>query len=198
MKKKIALSKYKMTVIAFWGGAAAVMFAAYFFLKAPQDAALSQLRVQFGESRDRADYARLAAVPESRTKLLERYEKSAKMMETFSTRQDAVTGLVFDIGEHADALSLGDFSSKAMDGSGYSTVAKSTVVTEGWLSVEFQGTFEQFVKYINELERNQPVVFLEKISFRRGTEGPASHQVTMDLSFLTQTKKLTEPVALVP
>ena len=170
----------------------------FLFLKAPQDAVLSQLRIQYQESKDRAEQAQLAANPESRTKLMERSDHSAKLIDTFSTGQGAVTSLVFDIGELADELSISDFSSKALEAGGYSTVGKSKSVDESWLGVEFAGSFDQFVKYINELERNEPVVFVEKILFLRGTEGSVSHQVKMDLSFLTQTKKLTDSIAMAP
>lgn len=198
MKKKIKLSQYTIAVIAVWAVAALAVLAGYFFMKLPQDAELDQLRTQCTESQTRADYAQMAAIPESQTKLIERCEESERQIETFSTRQDTVTGLVFEIGELADELSLCDFSSKALTVSQYSTVGKSEIITENWLNVEFEGSFDQFVKYVNELERNQPVVFVEKIFFRRGTEGPASNQIKMDLSFLTQTQKVTGSLAMVP
>lgn len=195
MKIKVKANKYMIAVVTVWGISIGLLFVGYFALMQPQSLKLQQLRIQYQDSQQQSDHAQMAAMTESLNRLLDKREQSKNLIETFSIRQDDVTGLVFEIGQIANELALSDFSSKTQNQASYSTLGKSKILNENWLNVEFEGTFEQYVRYMNKLERNQPVVFIEEVFFRRGNDSKA-HKATLDLSFLTQTEKVNGSLAV--
>jgi hypothetical protein len=195
-KAKIKLSRYALAVIAVWAFCAVLATAVYFLFYLPQQVEQGQMKQQFSESSEQLEKARLAALDQTREQMKQRYEQTCRTIAGFSTAPDSVTGLVFQIGQIANDLHLTEFSSKNQKNQSASTAGDSKRLTEGWLTVEFFGTFGQFAQFINQLERNCPVVFVEKVFFRRGATGSKGHEVKLELSFLASTETMNAPVAM--
>ena len=176
MKSKIKLSRYTIITAAVWAVSVIVLGGGYSLLHAPQQATLLQLKNQCAESQSALVQAQLAAQDQTKAEQKQQCEEVGQLISGLSTQQDAVTELVFEIGRIASELRLSEFSSKNQKQKNYSTVGKSKLVSEVWLDVEFQATFEQFAKFLNRLESHSPVVFVEEISFRRGAKDMYEHK----------------------
>ena len=168
MKSKIKLSRYTIVTAAVWAVSVVVLGGGYFLFYAPQQAELLQVNNQCDESQTALGQAQLAAQDEAKAKQKQQCEDVSQFISGFSTHQDSVTELVFEIGRIANELRLSEFSSKDQKQKNYSTVGKSELVSEVWLKVEFQATFEQFAQFLNRLECHDPVVFVEEVLFQRG------------------------------
>ena len=195
MKSKIKLSRYTIVTAAVWAVSVIVLGGGYFLLHAPQQATLLQLKNQCAESQSALVQAQLAAQDQTKAKQKKQCEEVGQLISGLSTQRDAVTELVFEIGRIASELRLSEFSSKNQKQKNYSTVGKSKLVSEVWLDVEFQATFEQFAKFLNRLESHSPVVFVEEISFRRGAKDMYEHKASLQLSFLAKTGVENKKVA---
>ena len=187
MKSKIKLSRYTIVTAAVWAVSVIVLGGGYLLLYAPQQATLLQLKNQCAESQTVLEQAQLAAQDQTKAKQKQQCEEVGQLISGFSTQQDAVTELVFEIGRIANELRLSEFSSKNQKQQNYSTVGKSKLVSEVWLNVDFQATFEQFAQFLNRLECHSPVVFVEEVSFRRGSQDAHNHTTSLQLSFLAET-----------
>ena len=195
MKSKIKFSRHTIVTAAVWAVSVIVLGGGYFLLYAPQRADLRQLKNECAESQTALEQAQVTAQDQTKAKQKQQCEEVGQLISGFSTQQDAVTGVVFEIGRIANELRLSEFSSKNQKQQNYSTVGKSKLVSEVWLDVDFQATFEQFAQFINRLESHSPVVFVEEVSFQRGSQNAHRHKASLRLSFLAKTEANNKKVA---
>jgi len=195
MKSKIKFSRHTIVTAAVWAVSVIVLGGGYFLLYAPQRADLRQLKNECAESQTALEQAQVTAQDQTKAKQKQQCEEVGQLISGFSTQQDAVTGVVFEIGRIANELRLSEFSSKNQKQQNYSTVGKSKLVSEVWLDVDFQATFEQFAQFINRLESHSPVVFVEEVSFQRGSQNAHRHKASLRLSFLAKTEAKNKEVA---
>ena len=195
MQTKIKLSRYTIVMAAIWAVSAVVLGGGYVLLYLPQQAELLQVTNQCNESQIALEQAQLAGQDQTRVKQQQQFEEVSQLISGFSTQEDSVTELVFEIGRIANELRLSEFSSEDQRQENYPTVGKSKLVSEVWLKVDFEATFEQFAQFLNRLERHDPVVFVEVVSFRRGTRDANEHKASLKLSFLAETEAKNKKVA---
>ncbi|MCI0498840.1 MAG: hypothetical protein L0Y36_04040 [Planctomycetales bacterium] len=195
-KQKIRLSRYALAAIAVWGVCTVLWVAGYYLFYLPQQTEQIRIQQQFSESAEQLENARLAALRKTKEQMQQRYEQTSRTIADFSTASDSVTGLVFQIGQIANDLRLTEFSSKNQKNQYASTVGDSKRLAESWLTVEFFATFEQLAHFVNQMERNCPFVFVEKVFFRRGAAGSKGHEAKLELSFLASTETVGDPVAM--
>jgi Tfp pilus assembly protein PilO len=189
MKPPMKLNRYQIIVAAVWVSVGILLGTGYFLFYEPQQSELQQSTSQCNESQASLAQAQLAIGETTRIKQQQRCEEVDALLSALSIPQDAVTELVFEIGRIAtNDLRLFEFSSKNHQQKSHPTVGKSKLVSEVWLKVDFQATFEQFAKFLNQLESHTPVVFVEEVAFRRGTGNSPGHKVSLELSFLTKTE----------
>jgi hypothetical protein len=185
-KSNIKLGKYAIMVLSAWAVSAAMIGGGYVLFYQPQKGELTQVQKQFSESQTELEKAQLAAQDQTKEKMKQRCEETSRLISEFSTKPDKMTELVFQVGQIANDLRLAEFSSKNEKRKDLSTVEKSQTLEEGWLNVEFFATFNQFAEFINRLERHCPAVFVEEVSFRRGTQKTKGHAASLRLSFLAE------------
>lgn len=195
-KSTIKLSKYAIVTLAVWAVSVMLIGAGYGLFYLPQKVELAQVQKQCSESRTELEQARLAAQDQTKEKMKRKSEETSRLISGFSTEYDRMTELVFQIGQIANDLRLAEFSSKNEKKKDQSTVANSKTLDEGWLNVEFFATFNQFAEFINRLERHSPVIFIEEVSFRRGTSSGKGHSASLRLSFLAEKETDHKKVAM--
>lgn len=197
MKKNKKRDRYMIITAGVWAVSAVVLGGGYFLLHLPQKTERIQIDQQSAQTQTALEQAQLASQEQARARQMQRHEDVQQLISGFSVPQDAVTELVFEIGRIANELNLLEFSSKRNNKQNHSTVGSSKLVSEVWLNVEFQATFEQVAQFIHRLECHKPVVFVEEVSFRRSPEGDRNHRVSFQLSFLTETESKKKQVAAV-
>ena len=195
MKSKIKLGRYTVITAAVWVISVVVLGGGYFLLYTPQQLEFFQVKNRCAESQTELEQAQLAAQDQTKAKQKQQREEISQLISGFSTQQDTATELVFEIGRIANELRLSEFSSKNQKQKNYPTVGKSKLVSEVWLEVDFQASFEQFAQFVNRLECHSPVVFVEEVSFRRGPQGNTDHSASLQLSFLAETDTIHKKVA---
>ncbi len=190
------ITKFKLFLAVLWAACLLLLGAGILFFHLPQKEVLARIESQFNESRQQREVADLASRETVRQKAQQQLDEVQHQIQQYSLPTDDVTALVFEIGKKAAELGLSDFSSKQLDLQKLSTVEKSKHLTEAWLQVEFEASYEQFLQFVNRLEQSTPVVFVEDLVIRRADQGKAKHKVKMELSFLARTEKQSRPVAM--
>ncbi|MHC4524296.1 MAG: hypothetical protein ACYTEU_01055 [Planctomycetota bacterium] len=196
MKSKIKLGRYRIVTLSVWAVSVIVLGAGYFLFYLPQKTELAQLQNQCSESQMELERAQLAGQDQTKEKMQRRCQEADRLISDFSTEHDKTTELVFEVGQIANDLRLAEFSSKNEKKRDQSTIEKSKTLDEGWLNVKFFATFDQFAQFMNQLERHCPVVFIEEVSFRRGTSSGKGHEVSLQLSFLAEKATNNKKVAM--
>ena len=190
MKIDIKNNKYQSYLIGTWVGCFLLIGAGYFFLHVPKKSQLVRVQQQYTESNDQFTIANKATRDDIRQEMNRCFEDTANMINRFSVPQDNITGVVFGIGKIANELGLSEFSSKNQKAQSLSTLGDSEDVSEAWLEVEFESSFLKFAQFVNRLEQETPVVFIEKVVLRRNENGQKNNDVKMELSFLTTESKI--------
>lgn len=191
MGKKInwTLTRFQKTALSVWAGAGVLLIAGFFAVYLPQHRALGQINQKYIESGKQAQLAQKAAAEDTRKQLEIRTRQTAEQLGAFTIPSDQISSLVFDIGRMAGELNLAGFASKSIDAQQPLSDKKKAkpLLSEAWLSVEFQGSYQQFANFVNRLERSSPVVFVEKVFVTRQRQETEGCQFTMELSILTTT-----------
>ena len=192
MKTKVDIkhNKYKIYLTGTWVGCILLIGAGYFVFHLPKKGQLVQVQRQYTESQDQLTIANKATQDDIRQQAEQCFEDTANMINKYSVPQDNITGVVFEIGKIANELGLSEFSSKNQKAQNLSTLGDSKVVSEAWLEVEFESSFLKFAQFVNRLEQETPVVFIEKIVVRRNENSQKNSDVKMELSFLTTESKV--------
>jgi hypothetical protein len=184
-KTGTTLTLYQKTAIGVWG-AGVVLFGAVFLLcYLPQHELTAQVQYRFQESSREAAIAKQAASAEANELIEQQARQALEKLGAFTVSSDRVSSLVFEIGRMADSLKLQGYSSKYLDLPMRSVkAAEPRLLSEAWLSVEFSGSYEQFARFVNLLERNQPAVFVEKAFVTRGQTENENCRFQLELSIL--------------
>jgi len=195
-KVKKALTRYQKTAFGVWGASAVLFGAGLFLFYLPQREAMGQVEQRCKELSGQAAAAEQAASAAARGQLEERAEQVLEKLGAFTVGSDQVSRLVFEIGRIAESLRLQGYASKYLESP--VRTEKSTealLLSEAWLSVEFSGSYEQFARFVNQLERHRPAIFVETVSVTRGSSAAESCKFQMELSIVTTVDKSAEPAA---
>lgn len=184
IKIDIKNNKYQRYLVSIWVGCFLLIGAGYFIFHLPKKGQLIQVQRQYTESQDQLTIANKAGRDDIRQQMKQSFEETANMISRFSVPRDNITGLVFEIGKIANELGLSQFSSKNQRNQSVSTLGDSEVVSEAWLEVEFQSSFLKLTQFVNRLEQETPVVFIEKVTLQRDDSGHNKNKVKLELSFL--------------
>jgi hypothetical protein len=156
---------------------------------------LEQARRDLQESREKLTFAENAGKEETKRKAGERFTKTQESLNTFTCPSSAESALIFQIGQLAHSLELKKFTGRIPESSPEKTLEKSERIVEGWLAVEFVADYLRTAAFINSLECNNPVLFVESISMSRSEDNIEEASVKINLSYLIQKTEKTKAVA---
>ena len=100
--------------------------------------------------------------------------------------------LSVDINRIAKNTGLYEFSSTNRMQGAYGSINECEHIVEGRMQVEFKGSFSQFAKFINDLERSRPVIFVDNFEIKRSEDNDDRHEVDMVLVFFVGQSALDE------
>jgi hypothetical protein len=98
------------------------------------------------------------------------------------TREQA-SDLGVDINRIAKQVGVHEFSSTNRMKSSYGTINECEYVVEGRMQLEFTGTFFQFAEFVNQLERFEPVMFVDKFEIKRDKSNDGLHAASIVVAF---------------
>jgi hypothetical protein len=76
-----------------------------------------------------------------------------------------------------------DFSSTHRMQDSYGPIDECDHIVEGRMQIKYTASYDQFARFVNSLERNHPVIFIDNFTIRRSGKGKSGHSVDMVLTF---------------
>ncbi|MHC4475233.1 MAG: GspMb/PilO family protein [Planctomycetota bacterium] len=183
---KPSYKKYFKTVAAVWAGCCVLLGAAYMFLLAPQAKDARQIREMLEEKKSIYEDARQAAKAETKAQLQKEIEALQNKLGDFVIEFEDAADVRFDISQIARNKKVNSFSIKRDNSRKETTLAGCELIGQNCVSIDFSGNFNQFAKFLNALERNRPVVFVDEFKVVRSKKDELQRQVEMDLSFFVR------------
>ena len=186
---KLIFEKYAKTAAMAWGGAMVLFILAYMLIISPKIDVKKQVQREVSEAKERYDYALSTTKDGNRTQLNKEIEELKNELGEFVVDSQQYGDLSFDISGIASKMRVGSFSIKSDDSRRYSEIPGCKYLSESYINVTFDATFNGFAALLNALERHRPVVFIDKFVIERSDGLNALPKVTMNLAVLTRKKQ---------
>jgi hypothetical protein len=181
--------KYLFLTLATWGPGAVACLLAYVLLLQPQADQLSDLNRRIAQKTETHRAALQTLAPARQTELRTRAQELTRQVGDFLTEFDDAPALTFAIGQVANQTKVNALASK--DRAAPSTSFTETrQISENYMDVTFAGAFPQFAAFLNALERNRPVVFIDEFTLARPESAESLPEVRLVVATLV--KKASE------
>lgn len=171
-----------IVLVVLWGGAFVVLLGTHMFLVLPQQRKSELLGEQLMEKRLRYDISKAADSEQVRAQLSEKVSGLTKELGRFAAEVDELDGLWFSISRIAGEVGVELFQSRGMDDESYSAIPNCYDVGTASTEVDFSGSFSKFARFINQLERYKPVVFVDDFTITRARKEGSEPKVKLVLS----------------
>lgn len=144
----------------------------YMFVLTPQKSRLASAKQKLAQ-RDN-DYSKVVAAQTGATK--ERLDKEIAglhaRIDPYVLLSDDTSKLNVDVTKTAAELGIRGLSMKGgQNDQSEKTLTMCKVLTADTRIINFKGSFVQFARFINALERHKPIIFVDKFSMTRSSQG---------------------------
>ncbi len=185
VKQTSRLKKYGLSVGGTWGVWLILTAVIYVLTLGPQNALMARLQKEFVSSNEDYSLAQTAGRPETKANMEQKLKDLGQKTAYFVVPPDNAAQLILQISQLAAKNNLQDFTTKRARSFADSKQDDTSSITEAWLELELNGSFPQIAAFINALERNDPVVFIENINLRRGAQANALPSASIQISYFT-------------
>lgn len=186
---KPAYKRYMTIAALVWAGSLIALVAAYMLVLAPQRASRRQIDKKFTEAKNTYDQTVAAAKDQTKEQLTKEIEDLQGKLQQFVIDYADSANLTFDISQIAGRMSVNSFSIKGKDNPGSGLTPELSHIIENQMHVSFTAGFNQFASFLNALERNRPVLFVDEFTITRSEQSGSGHQVDMNLAVLVKKRQ---------
>lgn len=179
--------KHIKTMGLVWVVCLVVFVFIYYLFHKPQAAAIKTLEKQFEEKKDNYLAMLATSTEEAKSRLKQEVQAMQDKLRAYVTDGEGASTLIFDISQIANEHKVSSFSIKSKDGRGVTDIPQCANIAENNMDVSFVGNFNQFAKFLNTLERNNPLIFIDSFTVRKSNiENVTDNEVTMGLSVFVE------------
>ena len=169
------------TAIA-WGACLVLFVLAYMFILGPHKKSRKALESTLAEKKQQYEMAQIAAQEQTKIRLNEQIENLHDKIKDFVVDFDDSANLTFDIGRIATEEKVSSFSIKNDEKQSVTEIPDCNSICENHIDISFIAGFNQFATFVNALERNQPVLFVNEFTLSRSKKGQSTYQVVLDVA----------------
>lgn len=169
-----------------WIGCFFLFCFVHVFIMAPQKRERRYIEARFIEKKRLYEFALNAIHRSSRNKLEKQIEEMKDKLGTFVVDFEDSADVTFDIRQLAAEKEIASLSVRAQSNRENSPTASCKYIDENRLNISFNAGFKQFATFLNALERNHPVVFVDDFKITRSNEGSWAHKINMNLAYFVK------------
>jgi len=174
--------KYITTIGLIWAACSIVLFFCYVLALAPQGQEKIDVAQALASQMRAYDLAVKAADESVQARLNDQVADMRTKMTDFVIDFGESANITFDISETATEQGINSFSIKSPVG-GYTSAGPGLdCISESRFDVNFKGSFRQFARFLNALERHEPVLFVDKFAITRSWQSAVGHDVKLNVS----------------
>lgn len=174
--------KLFMTVAIIWVGSFILFAIAYVVLLLPQKKNKEQVESEY--DRMKLKYGSVIEMrnEETKARFKEELESLKNKVKDFTLDSEKASSLTFDISQIANKKKVDSFSIKTQENVKATADLGLKYIKENQIDINFAGNFNQFATFLNTLERNRPVIFVDSFKITRSHRDDLGHKVNMDLA----------------
>ncbi len=177
-------------------GAVLVMVCIFVFVLCPQRRRIVDVEGRIGEVKGLLVRQRTNGGNGEAVKLEEEISSAQEVLRRYVVSPEQASDLSFDINRIATEIGVHDLRSTNRTQDSYGAINECRHVREGRILIDFKSSFSQFARFINSLERNKPVIFVDEFDIKRSKDDAiGAHDVTMVLTFFVGQDSLKDILA---
>ncbi len=180
---RIGTKKYFLMLGVIWAVSIVAFVLVYLLLISPQNNMRRQLSGKIQHKRSQYESVFALSRLETRQKMRKELEEREDQLDRYAIPARNSANITFDISRIANAQQVSSFSIKSRDAE---ELPNCDYLAESRMYATFDGRFDQFAKFLNALERNSPLVFIDAFSISRDDEDQSKNPVTMELSIFVR------------
>lgn len=169
-----------------WIGCIILFVFVYMMVLKPQGRSKRELSRQLEEKKQDYIAARATSNEETRKSLMLEVERLENQLRRFVADANNAANLTFDISRIANSNNVLSFSIKARDNKAIFGIPQCNLIGENRMDVSFNGDFRQFAIFLNTLERQEPVVFVDSFSITKANQSQEANRINMSLSVFVE------------
>ena len=174
--------KYLTKTALIWAACLVLILLAYMIKFRPQKRIDKHLDSELTETKQMYEFAQKAAQKETQIRLKEQIEQLRNNLSDFVVDFEDSANLTFDISKIASEKKVTSFSVRNKEKSGVSVIPDCNYICENHIVISFIGGFNQFVTFLNALERHRPVLFVDKFTITRSGQDDSDFQVSLNVA----------------
>jgi len=193
---KAIYKKYFVVLALVWAACLVLLLLAHTLVLAPQKNTKKQIEKEFVQAKKTYEQTSTATQDEVKGRLSKEIESLQDRLKQFVINYEDSANLMLDISQIASQMGVGSFSIRSKDNPETSAPAPSAEgrsggehIAQKQIHVSFAAGFNQFASFLNALERNQPVLFVDKFMITRADKDNSGHQVEMDLAVFVRKRQ---------
>jgi hypothetical protein len=189
LKQISAIKKYGLIAGGLWTVWLIITAAIYALVLGPQNTLMAKLNQEFADSNEKYTLAQTAGRHDTKIHLDESLKAIRQKTARFIIPAENATDLMFHISQLATQYQLQKFSAKDRPIGVFAEDNEKSKVAENWQELSFSGDFIQIASFLNSLERNQPVIFVENIDIHRDSQKISLMEAKVLISYLVEISK---------
>lgn len=178
--------KPPIRLLVAWVLCLAALAGFHFGLVAPRSRAVADCRQRAAERTERFNLLTEAKSPRGQERLREEQEELERRYTDFVFSSEEFSGLDFRIRNLAERNGLRDFSGRHVTTTTKIGATELKRIAQRDLVLSFTGGFPEFLRFLNELERNQPVVLVDQFTVTAASGKQVGLSCTMECAVLYQ------------
>jgi len=174
--------KLFMAIAIIWAVSFVLSAIAYVVLLLPQQKSKEQVETEYTQTKRKYDSVIEMSQEQTKARLKEELETLKNQLKDFTVDFENAPNLTFDISQIANKKNVDSFSIKTQENVKTSADLGLKYIKENEIDINFAGNFNQFATFLNTLERNRPVVFVDSFKITRSHREELGHKVNMKLA----------------
>jgi Tfp pilus assembly protein PilO len=174
--------KYITTSAIVWAACFVLFVLVYVFVLSPQKETLNAKKALLAKSDSDFKKATDAYTGVTKERLDKQVKHIREKLDTFASIGGDSSKLVVDLGQIATSLNVIGFSSKGQTDQSSGKLPMCKALGADFMYVSFKGNFNQFARFVNELERHKPIIFVDKFTISHSDQGSFDSEITMVLA----------------
>jgi len=178
--------KYLGIVALIWLPCFLVFILVYLLVIRPQNQKLQELEAKLMQAEQLYRAVENTMQEKGRAELNRQLELCRAKIKDYVVEEKDSADLTFAISKIANERRVSNFNIRMADSQTASANTGLKYIYEKRISVDFSADFNQFAGFLNDLERYQPVIFVNDFKMSRSNENPTGHSYSMDLVVLVR------------
>lgn len=141
-----------------------VLLVACVFCVLPTRNQARRLALRLSDSQNELDKAKHYADHDNVQFLMSSAKASRDRLRHFVTETDIATDCGFIVSTIAEEMKISDFTSRYYTGKATASIPNCEHISMTQMNLSWRGSFPEFLRLINRLERHSPVIFVDNFS----------------------------------